>query len=424
MTNPLVGVRGRVTFTVLAVSAVLFSVLGTIGFVAVADGGRNAIRERVDDVLDQLEGNIRAGSGLVTISTADGVRAGIAAAGAADVRGGRDQRRAAHRGGRYVAGARRQQLAGAAHRQPAFAVPRVVDRHPAGVGRRGADGRPGDAPRPASGGGDHRAGRHHRHRRPPRNRRCTGARARHGRRGRAPGAHGERHARADRARPPRAAAVHVRRGARAAHPADGPAGRAGADGWPGHRDRRRHARTPGGARPPARRPDRRSGAAVDARRGPSAGARADVAAWAGGRRGGRRRAGRSDQRRRSRRRPRSAAHGPGSAQPAGQRRPACHAAGGGHRGGRAAGRRRPPVAARRRRRRRTRSGADRRRVPALRPAGRGAQHRPRGIGVGPGHRRLGGAGHGGGVAATTGPLGGARVSLWLPATAPAPVSSA
>lgn len=81
MTNPLVGVRGRVTFTVLAVSAVLFSVLGTIGFVAVADGGRNAIRERVDDVLDQLEGNIRAGSGLVTISTADGVRAGIAASG-------------------------------------------------------------------------------------------------------------------------------------------------------------------------------------------------------------------------------------------------------------------------------------------------------------------------------------------------------
>ena len=81
MTNPLVGIRGRVTFTVLAVSAVLFSVLGTIGFVAVAHGGRDAIRERVDDVLDQLESNIRSGSGVVTISTADGVRAGIAADG-------------------------------------------------------------------------------------------------------------------------------------------------------------------------------------------------------------------------------------------------------------------------------------------------------------------------------------------------------
>ena len=38
------------------------------------------------------------------------------------------------------------------------------------------------------------------------------------------------------------------------------------------------------------------------------------------------------------------------------------------------------------------------------------------------------AAHGGGVAATTGPLGGARVSLWLPAPAPAsgpaPISSA
>ena len=47
MTNPLVGIRGRVTFTVLAVTAALYSGLGTIGFVQIADSGRNAIRERL-----------------------------------------------------------------------------------------------------------------------------------------------------------------------------------------------------------------------------------------------------------------------------------------------------------------------------------------------------------------------------------------
>lgn len=75
MRNPLVGVRGRVTFTVLAVTAGLYSVLGTIGFVAIADGGRDAIRERIGVVLDDLEAGIRSGSGAIDLSTADGVSA-------------------------------------------------------------------------------------------------------------------------------------------------------------------------------------------------------------------------------------------------------------------------------------------------------------------------------------------------------------
>lgn len=79
--NPLVGVRGRVTLTVLAVSAVLFSLLGTIGFVRIAEGGRNAIEDRIDEVLDELELAVRQGSGTVTVSTADGVRAVVVLAG-------------------------------------------------------------------------------------------------------------------------------------------------------------------------------------------------------------------------------------------------------------------------------------------------------------------------------------------------------
>lgn len=75
MRNPLVGVRGRVTFTVLAVTAALYSLLGTVGFVAIADSGRNAIRERIGEVIDQLEASVRSGNGAVTLSTADGVDA-------------------------------------------------------------------------------------------------------------------------------------------------------------------------------------------------------------------------------------------------------------------------------------------------------------------------------------------------------------
>lgn len=73
MRNPLTGIRGRVTFTVLAVTAVLYSLLGTIGFLSIADNGRAAIRERIDEVLDQLESAVRLGSGAITLSTADGV---------------------------------------------------------------------------------------------------------------------------------------------------------------------------------------------------------------------------------------------------------------------------------------------------------------------------------------------------------------
>lgn len=69
------GVRGRVTFTVFAVSAILYSVLGTIGLVTLADNGREAIKERIEEVLDQLEGNLRNGGGALTISTNDGIDA-------------------------------------------------------------------------------------------------------------------------------------------------------------------------------------------------------------------------------------------------------------------------------------------------------------------------------------------------------------
>jgi len=77
MTNPLSGVRGRVTFAVLAVAAVVFSVLGTVGFLQIARSGRNTIEERVGAVLDDLEDAIRANSGTVDISTPDGVTAAV-----------------------------------------------------------------------------------------------------------------------------------------------------------------------------------------------------------------------------------------------------------------------------------------------------------------------------------------------------------
>lgn len=77
MTNPFHGVRGRVTFTVLVVSAALYSVVGTVGFVRIAASGRAAINERIEEVLDQLESAVRSGSGTSTLSTADGVRATV-----------------------------------------------------------------------------------------------------------------------------------------------------------------------------------------------------------------------------------------------------------------------------------------------------------------------------------------------------------
>lgn len=79
MRNPMSGVRGRVTFTVLAVTAALYSVIGAIGFVSIADNGRSAIRERIEEVLDQLETSLISGSGAMTLSTTDGVDASIVA---------------------------------------------------------------------------------------------------------------------------------------------------------------------------------------------------------------------------------------------------------------------------------------------------------------------------------------------------------
>ena len=42
--RPLSGVRGRVVLTVLVVTACLYSLLGSIGFVYIANSGRNSIR--------------------------------------------------------------------------------------------------------------------------------------------------------------------------------------------------------------------------------------------------------------------------------------------------------------------------------------------------------------------------------------------
>ncbi|HAP76023.1 MAG TPA: hypothetical protein DCR14_08080 [Acidimicrobiaceae bacterium] len=71
--SALTGVRGRVTFAVLAVTAVLYSLLGTIGFVAVANGGRDAIRDRINTVLDEFEAGLQSSGGAVRFDTADGV---------------------------------------------------------------------------------------------------------------------------------------------------------------------------------------------------------------------------------------------------------------------------------------------------------------------------------------------------------------
>ena len=59
----------------LVVTACLYSLLGSIGFLYIANSGRNSIRERVASVLDQLEAGLRDGSGTVSITTPDGVEA-------------------------------------------------------------------------------------------------------------------------------------------------------------------------------------------------------------------------------------------------------------------------------------------------------------------------------------------------------------
>jgi signal transduction histidine kinase len=75
MTNPLSGIRGRVKFAVLAVSAVAFSLLGTVGFLQIAHGGRDAIVQRIGHVLDDLQVAVRQHTGTLHIDTADGVSA-------------------------------------------------------------------------------------------------------------------------------------------------------------------------------------------------------------------------------------------------------------------------------------------------------------------------------------------------------------
>ena len=82
MTNPLAGVRGRVTLTVLAAASVLYSLLGAVGFLQIANSGRSAIHERVTQVVDQLEASLRAGGPTVSINTPDGVTAFAVAQGA------------------------------------------------------------------------------------------------------------------------------------------------------------------------------------------------------------------------------------------------------------------------------------------------------------------------------------------------------
>lgn len=69
------GLRGRVTFTVLAVTAVVFSVLATVGFTRIAASGRDAIRERTAVVADELAAAVAAGSPATELATADGVTA-------------------------------------------------------------------------------------------------------------------------------------------------------------------------------------------------------------------------------------------------------------------------------------------------------------------------------------------------------------
>lgn len=83
MTNPFAGVRGRVTLMVLAVASCLYSLLGAVGFLQIANSSRDAIRERVTEVVDQLEASLQAGGPTVSINTPDGVTAFAVAAGSA-----------------------------------------------------------------------------------------------------------------------------------------------------------------------------------------------------------------------------------------------------------------------------------------------------------------------------------------------------
>ena len=69
----LAGVRGRIVLTVLVISAVLYSLLATVGFLLVQRNGEAAVRERVTEVVDQLQDQRRSGVSTVRLATPDGV---------------------------------------------------------------------------------------------------------------------------------------------------------------------------------------------------------------------------------------------------------------------------------------------------------------------------------------------------------------
>lgn len=67
------GIRGRVTAAVLAITAVLYSLLGALGFVTVANAARDEAKARVERQLDVLEASIHRGTTTVGARTADGI---------------------------------------------------------------------------------------------------------------------------------------------------------------------------------------------------------------------------------------------------------------------------------------------------------------------------------------------------------------
>lgn len=73
MSGWLQGIRGRVTLTVLVVAALLYSALATAGFLQIVASGRQGVAERVDDAIDRLHGELLAGRVVTRITTADGV---------------------------------------------------------------------------------------------------------------------------------------------------------------------------------------------------------------------------------------------------------------------------------------------------------------------------------------------------------------
>ncbi len=75
------GVRARVTLVVLAVAACLYSLLASAGFLFVAHAGHAAIESRVESVLQELALRMQSGEPVARLSTADGVSAYVVVAG-------------------------------------------------------------------------------------------------------------------------------------------------------------------------------------------------------------------------------------------------------------------------------------------------------------------------------------------------------